>query len=671
MATSFACPSCKKVLKSNTPLPLGKIIKCPACQNSFAVSANGQADGPVPVFAGAAPTQSAAEPVKKDTALGGSGGLFDMIRPPAPESAPPASPAPVFAPPVAAAPVAALPTQSATQTMPSVDSLPELEELEEFDDKPGKKGRDDDDDDDYRRKNKKDRDRDDDEENDDRPRKKRKGRDDDDEEDDDDRSRKKKKGRDDDDADDDRPRSKKKGRDDEEDDDDSPRKKKKGRDEDDMDDDDDSPRKKKGGDDDEEVDDDRPRKKKKGRDDDDEDDFRSNKKGKGKKGKKSAGGSKNMLILAGGGGVGLILLVLLVWFVVLPMFSGGGGALAYMPADSEVIYGGNLSVFESASYKKAVLLLFPQRDEEVFVDLDTFMEGHDQNTHIKFVQSKKALDLEKFRKNERIFGNQLDAAESLDGRTVYRNRHEIQSVYSKTLTLFSPGSRTYVVGRVSEVDLKRMLNGTSPQLGRDMQTQVRKVQGSGLWYIKSLETMEGKKEKSEWCSVLQFIKWADSKEDLAKNKEEMDKESPAFVDAFRPVRCVTVTANPSESKLKIEGRIEFANDAEAKKVEGILNKDKEILKKMAVEGVKAFGLPETLPKNFKFDAKKDEKDDGRIYKEKLGMDMVTDVEKSLKVEAVGPALVVSAFLTDETFKKLAERVEAREKAEKERKKLEF
>ena len=32
MAMSFACPSCKKVLKSNVALPVGKSVNCPACQ---------------------------------------------------------------------------------------------------------------------------------------------------------------------------------------------------------------------------------------------------------------------------------------------------------------------------------------------------------------------------------------------------------------------------------------------------------------------------------------------------------------------------------------------------------------------------------------------------------------------------------------------------------------
>ncbi len=32
---SFSCPKCRKVLKSNNPIPDGKKIKCPACTHVF------------------------------------------------------------------------------------------------------------------------------------------------------------------------------------------------------------------------------------------------------------------------------------------------------------------------------------------------------------------------------------------------------------------------------------------------------------------------------------------------------------------------------------------------------------------------------------------------------------------------------------------------------------
>lgn len=37
-ATSFACPSCKRVLKSSTGLPVGKKVQCPGCKTAFVVS---------------------------------------------------------------------------------------------------------------------------------------------------------------------------------------------------------------------------------------------------------------------------------------------------------------------------------------------------------------------------------------------------------------------------------------------------------------------------------------------------------------------------------------------------------------------------------------------------------------------------------------------------------
>ena len=43
---SFACPKCKKVLKTLNPLPVGKNIKCPACSQVF----------PAPAAATAQPT---------------------------------------------------------------------------------------------------------------------------------------------------------------------------------------------------------------------------------------------------------------------------------------------------------------------------------------------------------------------------------------------------------------------------------------------------------------------------------------------------------------------------------------------------------------------------------------------------------------------------------------
>lgn len=36
MAFSLACPKCRAVIKSATPLPAGKAVKCPKCNASFA-----------------------------------------------------------------------------------------------------------------------------------------------------------------------------------------------------------------------------------------------------------------------------------------------------------------------------------------------------------------------------------------------------------------------------------------------------------------------------------------------------------------------------------------------------------------------------------------------------------------------------------------------------------
>src|SRR5262245_38600085 len=65
---SFACPKCKKVLKTSTPIPAGKKVKCPACANLFvmpevkeqtAVQANKPVAPPKP-----APMAAAAERTK-------------------------------------------------------------------------------------------------------------------------------------------------------------------------------------------------------------------------------------------------------------------------------------------------------------------------------------------------------------------------------------------------------------------------------------------------------------------------------------------------------------------------------------------------------------------------------------------------------------------------------
>src|SRR5262245_32684963 len=35
LATSFACPECRAVLKTATPVPAGKKVKCPKCSKIF------------------------------------------------------------------------------------------------------------------------------------------------------------------------------------------------------------------------------------------------------------------------------------------------------------------------------------------------------------------------------------------------------------------------------------------------------------------------------------------------------------------------------------------------------------------------------------------------------------------------------------------------------------
>jgi hypothetical protein len=53
----YACPGCKAVLKTATPLPAGKAIKCPRCQRTFAIS--GKKPLPSPTKPPAPRTQSA------------------------------------------------------------------------------------------------------------------------------------------------------------------------------------------------------------------------------------------------------------------------------------------------------------------------------------------------------------------------------------------------------------------------------------------------------------------------------------------------------------------------------------------------------------------------------------------------------------------------------------
>ena len=687
MAMSFACPSCKKVLKSNVALPVGKVIKCPACQTPFAIPSDDAAE-------------AAAPPPVPEPAAAAQSSMFDMVRPAGAASPPPPAPAP-----------------AAPQTMPAVESLPE--QPEELDEAPEQL----------------------DEADDDSPRKKKKKGSDDDEvedlDDEDDTPRKKKKkGRDDDEVDD------------LDDEDDGPRKKKKKGGADDEEDDSTMKttrrarrkkaamttrrtsstmkttaharrrkkaalttrrtsstmkttrrarrrkaatamkristtkmmllarrrkramttrrtssttmtrgKKKKGRDDDEDDDDDRPRK-------------------RGKKGKKSAV-NKKVLIMAGAGVGGVAVLGLLIWLGS-SLFTGGGGgaALSYMPPDSDEIWGVNFSALENASYKKTLLLMFPMPED----DFESIMHGSNRLSQIVVVQSKKAVDPEKLRKGKMGF---LDSAETLEGRTVYRDRERVTSPYSRADAMFSPSSRMLVTGKVSEIDLKHMLNGTQTQVSRDMQTQVRNVQGNALWSVISLDSANGRMTKMMVGNWLYQMKNADKKpnftgdpKEIEKQMEEQAKEMADLLSPFKEVKTLTFTASTADPKtLRIEAKIDFANEADAKKIEKIVAA-KETIKTLGSilpsAGGMRIGQPKKkgMPDGFDPDGGLNMSQQSMLPLRVMsffGERARADLDKSLEAKLVGNTLVIGATLTDETFKKFADEVERRDKQEKQQK----
>src|SRR4051812_17246001 len=71
---SFACPKCKKVLKTSAAIPAGKQVKCPGCAHVFAVPAAAadkagiQANKPTPLArksAAIAPSSKEDEPRRR------------------------------------------------------------------------------------------------------------------------------------------------------------------------------------------------------------------------------------------------------------------------------------------------------------------------------------------------------------------------------------------------------------------------------------------------------------------------------------------------------------------------------------------------------------------------------------------------------------------------------
>ena len=182
-----------------------------------------------------------------------------------------------------------------------------------------------------------------------------------------------------------------------------------------------------------------------------------------------------------------------------------------------------------------------------------------------------------------------------------------------------------------------------------------RVQNSGLWLVLPLETSGGKTAKLAMCQLLQKMKADEKNEDapasadLKELKEKAVKEFSDLRNSFREVKFLTLTASAPDAKtMKLEARMEFPSDGDAKKIEKILNTEKAL----------KFLANITRDKHKGFMAS-------------FGPDMHADLEKSLKVQVDGVTLVVTATLTEETFKKLAEKVEEREKIEKESKRTEF
>ena len=337
------------------------------------------------------------------------------------------------------------------------------------------------------------------------------------------------------------------------------------------------------------LDDDDARAREKGRDDDEDDDDDRPRK-RGKKGRKSAV-NKKVLIMAGAGVGGVAVLGLLIWLGS-SLFTGGGGgaALSYMPPDSDEIWGVNFSALENASYKKTLLLMFPMPED----DFESIMHGSNRLSQIVVVQSKKAVDPEKLAKGKMGF---LDSAETLEGRTVYRDRERVTSPYSRADAMFSPSSRMLVTGKVSEIDLKHMLNGTQTQVSRDMQTPVRKRA----------------RQRPVVGHFAGFRQWPDDQDDgrqLALPDEECRQEAQLYRRSQgdrktdgrtgqgngRPAQplqggedaSLASTADPKT--LHIEAKIDFANEADAKKIEKIVAA-KETIKTLGSILPSAGGMP--------------------------------------------------------------------------------
>lgn len=347
--------------------------------------------------------------------------------------------------------------------------------------------------------------------------------------------------------------------------------------------------------------------------------------------------SRKQLIAIGAGGGGFVLLMLFAAFV-WPGFLLAAPIpyLRYVPADTWKITGVNFSVFDRTPYKAVIRGIFNLEEEgrEFVADADYLVLADGSPQSARIVHKEKNFDLDKLRRNLHFA-----PAETFKGKTIYRHYKDARD---EKQFLFVPQSRLVVIEELTEPQFVRMLETSTPQLRAGMEERIRKVRGDGVWGVIDMDTLSAKRMRQDLWQDLSPPRGKQAKFDMEKGLTESGgEEDPSIKDgkaALKKARFVTFTANPHPDRdgkdMKIEARIECADDADAGKVE------------------KAFAAKTNEFHTYL----------SRSILGQFGNVMAEDIKSSLKINSAGSVVIVAIVLTKEkTFDDLEKGMKELEK----------
>jgi hypothetical protein len=358
------------------------------------------------------------------------------------------------------------------------------------------------------------------------------------------------------DDEDEAPRSRKRGRDEEDEDDDKPRSRRRGKDDEENDD---SPKSRRRGKDDDE--DESPRTRRRGRDEDEDESPR-------RKGKKSKGNTGKMILLVGGG------LLLLAGLIVGAIFLFSGGSydkkmLAFMPSDTTVIVGLNVSEALDNEQVKALVDLGMNNIKGPNPLKQAGLELKDIN---KIYVGAGKLDFKGGAEPSGVvvvrFNNAPDKKKIADTMKAKEEKYKDKPFYKGTdMWMFFPDD-DLAVGCSSEDLLKKLMDkdGSEITISEDLKTLVDKASSGTAWVAAAVDINSLTKNLPPQAQMLPMM---------------MGGLGSEVGDAVKTSKGIAAWAKISSSSLSAGVTLMCKDDDTASKAAVAANKQLEPIKKLA------------------------------------------------------------------------------------------